>query len=70
VTSGVIDVLQPGSVNRMLMRMTDTKWQKKWARKGYPAEDYDLAFKTRINISKNHKANYQKRLLEALRPKE
>lgn len=54
-------------LNSFLMHWTDKKWRRKWKKKNYPAEDYELAFKTRINISKNHLHNYQKKLLEYLK---
>ncbi len=69
-TAGIINMMNPDGLNRLLMNLTNTKWQKKWSKKGYPKEDYDLAFKTRINISKNHRLNYQKKVLSALRLKE
>lgn len=50
-------------LNERLMRWTDAKWRAKWRRRHYPEQDYPLAFKTRINISKNHLHNYQKKLL-------
>lgn len=53
-------------LNQQLMRLTDAKWKHKWRKKQYPAEDYEQAFKTRINISKNHYHNYQKKLLKHL----
>jgi hypothetical protein len=56
----------PGQLNKMLMRLTDKKWRRKWAKKNYPMEDYDLAFKTTLHISKNHPANYQKKILKAI----
>jgi hypothetical protein len=65
-----INLLPAVIFNRVLMQFTDAKWRRKWARKRFPAEDYDLAFKTRINISKNHHLNYQKRVLSALSPTE
>jgi hypothetical protein len=68
--TGIIELLPAASFNRFLMKLTDAKWRRKWARKRFPAEDYDLAFKTRINISKNHHLNYQKRVLSALSPTE
>ena len=68
--SGLLGLCNPDGVNHFLMRITDSKWRRKWARKGYPAEDYELAFKTTLHISKNHPANYQKRILEALSRKE
>jgi len=61
-----IDLLGPAKLNATFMKMTDTKWRKKWARKNYPMQDYDLAFKTTLHISKNHSANHQKRVLTAL----
>jgi hypothetical protein len=54
-------------LNSWLMRATDTKWRRKWKKRQYPAEDYELAFKTRINISKNHYHNYQKKMLNHLK---
>lgn len=51
-------------MNKYLMNLTDNKWRKKWKRKGYPSEDYDLAFKTTLYHSKNHPSNYQKKTLE------
>jgi hypothetical protein len=62
----LLNFLFPSTLNRSLMKMTDAKWRRKWARKGYPAEDYELAFKTRLYVSKNHPANYQKKILKAL----
>jgi hypothetical protein len=53
-------------LNHWLMRFTDRKWRNKWRNKHYPEADYELAFKTRINISKNHYHNYQKKMLKYL----
>lgn len=58
--------LFPQFLNRSLMRLTDIKWRRKWAAKGYPQEDYNLAFKTSLHVSKNHPANYQKKILKAI----
>jgi hypothetical protein len=62
----MFNMLPADAFNHFLMKLTDAKWRKKWSRRGFPQEDYDLAFKTRINISKNHRLNYQKRVLSAL----
>jgi hypothetical protein len=56
----------PEMLNRKLMHITDRRWRKKWARKNFPAADYELAFKTRIYVSKNHPHNHQKRILNHL----
>jgi hypothetical protein len=53
-------------LNVFLMRMTDAKWKRKWKNKGYPMEDYPLAFKTTPFVSKNHPKNYQKNILNQL----
>lgn len=53
-------------LNKSLMQLTDRKWRSKWKARNYPMADYELAFKTRINISKNHLHNYQKKLLSHL----
>jgi len=52
--------------NLLLMSLTDRKWKSKWKKKGYPMEDYTLAFKTTPYISKNHPKNYQKNILNQL----
>ena len=53
-------------LNLALMALTDRKWKSKWKKKGYPMEDYPLAFKTTPYISKNHPKNYQKNILNQL----
>lgn len=57
-------------VNLWLMKLTDNRWRKKWARKNYPMEDYNLAFKTTPYVSKNHPQNYQKIILKQLQTKQ
>lgn len=54
------------SLNLMLMRLTDAKWKKKWKKKSFPDEEYELCFKTTAYVSKNHPKNYQKRVLEII----
>lgn len=66
----LIEILDPASINQSLMKMTDRKWRKKWAAKSYPMEQYDQAFYTTLHISKNHPANYQKQILNALDSKD
>ncbi len=60
------DFLAADGLNHKLMFFTDKRWRKKWFKKGYPTEDYDLAFKTNLHVSKNHPANYQKKILKYL----
>ncbi len=64
---GLTDVLHIGKpVNYLLMKLTDSRWKTKWYKRNYPANDYNVAFKTTLHISKNHPANYQKRVLKHL----
>lgn len=53
-------------LNVFLMKLTDNKWRKKWQKKNFPEEEYDLCFKTTEYVSKNHPKNYQKRILELI----
>lgn len=53
--------------NKYLMNLTDKRWRRKWQKKNYPATDYDLAFKTTLYQSKNHPANFQKKILGRLK---
>lgn len=62
----LITFISSDGLNKRLMKLTDYKWRNKWKRKNFPEQDYELAFKTRINISKNHLHNYQKKLLQHL----
>ena len=66
ILEGTIDLLFPKMINSMLMRITDSWWRFKWRKRNYPMEDYDLAMKTKWYVSKNHPANYQKKILEKL----
>lgn len=66
IFSKMIGMLSSNRLNMWLMRITDYKWRKKWGKKKYPLEDYELAFKTRLNVSKNHLHNYQKKMLQHL----
>ncbi len=59
-------ILPLNKLNTFLMRLTDNKWRRKWKYANYPMEDYELAFRTRINISKNHPMNHQKSILTQL----
>jgi len=65
-TEWLLNRLSPGKLNLFLMKLTDRKWRKKWRRKGFPMEDYDRAFHTSLHVSKNHPADFQKRILNAL----
>jgi hypothetical protein len=66
---GIINLYQPEKLNLMLMRLTDRKWRKKWSRRGFPMKDYDRAFHTSLHVSKNHPADFQKSILQALETK-
>ncbi|BDS09651.1 NAD-dependent epimerase/dehydratase family protein [Aureispira anguillae] len=57
-------ILQSQRLNHFFMHFTDKKWQKKWAKRGISTENYQLAFKTNLYVSKNHPSNNQKTILE------
>jgi hypothetical protein len=54
-------------MNTRLMHFTDKRWRKKWTKKHFVKEDYELAFKTTLYHSKNHPGNHQKKMLEQLK---
>lgn len=60
ISESVLNLLPMNVINKSLMNFTDKRWKRKWAKAGYPMEDYDLAFRTREGISKNHPRNHQK----------
>jgi hypothetical protein len=67
MAEAMLDLFMPGRLNAFFMRLTDKWWRRKWARKNYPADQYELAFKTTLHHSKNHPANYQKKVLDQVR---
>jgi len=56
-------VLRSKKINMFFMNWTDKKWKKKWKKKGVTTKDYELAFKTKLYVSKNHYHNYQEKVL-------
>jgi hypothetical protein len=66
MVEGMINRIGAERLNLFFMRLTDRKWRRKWSRKGFPMEDYDRAFHTSEHQSKNHPADFQKRILGAL----
>jgi hypothetical protein len=62
----ILSVFPLSIINKALMKITDYKWKRKWTKEKYPMNEYDLAFRTRINISKNHPKNHQKFVLSKL----
>lgn len=63
---GILNILFPDSLNRFFMKITDSKWRKKWRKHGYSPEEYNRAFRTELHISKNHPMDYEKKVLESL----
>lgn len=61
-----LNIFPLNKFNLALMKFTDAKWKRKWAKANYPTSEYDLAFRTRVNISKNHPKNHQKLVLSKL----
>lgn len=66
VTGKIAELFSSDRLNSILMRWTDMRWRAKWKKHQFPDADYNLAFKTTIRVSKNHRHNYQKKLLRTL----
>ncbi len=62
----LLNLLAPQRMNRFWMKLTDRKWRKKWSGFNYSEDDYNRAFQTEIHISKNHPADYEKKVLSSL----
>lgn len=60
----LLNILWPERMNMVLMHLTDRLWRRKWKRKDYPMDDYEIAMKTKWYVSKQHPLNYQKKVLE------
>ncbi len=63
-TELLFNILSPGRLNILLMKFTDKRWRKKWEKRNYPMQDYDLAMKTKWYVSKQHPLNFQKKVLK------
>lgn len=57
----VINWLRPSFWNRLFMNMTLKRWRRLYG--GLSQKDFDLAFKTRPDVSKNHPRQFQKKVL-------
>ncbi len=66
IPEAILNWLAPDRFNNFLMRLTDAIWRRKWKRKNYPMQDYDLAMKTKWYVSKHHPRNYQKQVLGSM----
>lgn len=62
----MLNMLSAERMNLFFMNLTDRKWRKKWQKRGFPMEDYDRAFYTSLHQSKNHPADFQKKILHEL----
>jgi hypothetical protein len=66
LVESVINIFAPRRLNSFLMNLTDRKWRRKWKEHNYSEEDYNRAFQTEISISKNHPADFEKKVLNEL----
>lgn len=67
-TEKLLSFCFPHQLNQYLLQLTDRKWRKKWQKKQFPMDDYDLALKTKWYVSKQHPLNYQKQVMEKWKP--
>ena len=68
LTEWVINRLFARQWNKFLMVLTQNRWNKKYQAK-YAAPDFEVAFKTRKHVSKNHPNNYQRKIMELYKEK-
>jgi hypothetical protein len=66
IAEKILNLFFPVKLNAWLMRFTDRRWRKKWERNNYPMKEYNTAFRTSLTVSKNHPANFQKKILDAI----
>ena len=62
----VLNLVFPKLINHWLMHLTDWKWRRKFSSLKLSEEEYDQAMLTRVDISKNHPHNFEKKVLEAM----
>lgn len=61
-----ISACSSNTLNKWVMNLTDGNWRKRKRRSKIPAEELNVVIKTRVNISKRHYRNYQKKMLDHL----
>jgi hypothetical protein len=66
LTESLLNSLTPKKLNKLFMRLTDRKWRRKWKGHGYSEEDYKRAFHTTISVSKNHPADFEKKVMDIM----
>jgi hypothetical protein len=52
-----------GVIDRIFMAISQWRWNRVYGHL-YDREDFNIAFKTRRHVSKNHPNHYQKKILE------
>lgn len=60
---GFLNIFFPQTVNTLLMKLTLNRWKKLYADK-YDKDDFQIAFKTKKSVSKNHPNYYQKKVMD------
>jgi len=66
ISRTIIELLSPQRLNRFLMKLTDFKWRRKWKKYGFSREEYERRFFSSEHISKNHPADYERKVKLAL----
>lgn len=60
----MIKAFSTDTMNKWVMNLTDGEWRKRRKRNSIPAEYRNVVIKTRVNISKRHYRNFQKKMLD------
>lgn len=63
ILEGVINVFAGSAANKLFMFFTQRRWNKLYKR-SYAASDFNIAFKTKTHVSKNHPNHYQRKVIE------
>jgi hypothetical protein len=63
-----MNILRPRVLEKICMSITMWHWRRRYW-KTYSPEDFNLAFKSREYVSKNHPRNYQKKVMDLLASK-
>jgi hypothetical protein len=59
---GLFNVFFGSSINKLFKWVTQQKWKRTYGRL-YATSDFNIAFKSTDNVSKNHPQNFQKKIL-------
>jgi hypothetical protein len=66
IIESIFNLMAGKFLNSFFMRLTRRRWQQLYA-SSYPADDFNVAFKTKEYVSKNHPRHFQKKVMDQYR---